>query len=233
MVIVYTVLYILLIKISAFIIFFVFKYKNNKKVKKENKKDYPHSDISVITGIASDYSNDKMGDTNCKLSIVNKQILNYLYPEEFIKEQKDNIWVKIYYDTIDKFVKKGAILGNYNKLKNRKHLKNFRNEVGQWNYCRHHIDEIKISGAIFKNEPTLSNYYKVEKSVLVTYEEHLLLHYLIVMSKITYPNNGMIVGLNFYFNNYAKCVEYWDKTVKKLCKEYSVPYDPEWWKNLR
>ncbi|WP_427902860.1 hypothetical protein [Metamycoplasma alkalescens] len=167
------------------------------------------------------------------ISGVDKQINNFLSPEEFENEQKNNPWVKIYYQVIDKMVAEGAIIKPYNILNIKEHRnRNSKNEIGQWNYCRHHIDEIRISGAIFKEHPATSEHYKTADAILITFDQHLFLHYIIVMAQTTYPNNGMIVPLYSFFKDADKNFLYWDKKVQELCQKYSVPYYSDWNKYL-
>ncbi|TQC51616.1 hypothetical protein E1I18_01780 [Mycoplasmopsis mucosicanis] len=187
-----------------------------------NNEDILNSVMQLLTGSA---------DKNTSPT-VEYQKDNFFAKDWEEKTIKSNKWVKIYYEIIEKLVQDGAIVDSYMNLVISKHRKNFKNEIGQWNFCRHHIDEIKISGAIFSKAPEMKKYYEIGKSILISFDEHLFLHYIIVMAQTTIPNNGMMIPLQLWFNDWNKSLDYWDKKVIQQCKKYSVPYVKDWQKNL-
>ncbi len=200
----------------------------NKELNKDNKNDEYNKKITLPFFNFEDLKRiDKLNSLK-----IEKQIAYLFDSQKFFKENLNNLWVKKYYEIIKRFKLEKSPVSKFNKLKINKYYKNYLNEVGQWNYCRHHIDEIKISGAIYSAHPQTKEYYKTGDVILVTYEQHLFLHYLIVMAKTTMPNHGMIVGLKFHFNDAKKCIEYWDKVIQKMCEKYLVKYDKNWSENL-
>ncbi|WP_211305576.1 hypothetical protein [[Mycoplasma] phocae] len=154
------------------------------------------------------------------------QITNLRNPN-WKEENLTNKYVKIYYEIIDKLKNETDfkhVVMPFNKLRIKKYAKNFLEfKTKVWYFQRHHIDEIKISGAIFR---TLED-YKYGEAILVSIEEHFFLHYLIVLAQTTYPNNGMLVQLSWsedtnIINNKK---EYWAKIAKKYCLKYGLEYD--------
>ncbi|WP_262337581.1 hypothetical protein [Mycoplasma nasistruthionis] len=105
----------------------------------------------------------------------------------------------------------------FDKLKIVNYYKNYKlNETYGWKYQRHHIEEIYISGAILQ---TYKEAYAKGLSIIVTQEQHCLLHYLIVLAQTTIPNNGMLVQVD---------IATWDKFVKQQCEIFEVEYVPNW-----
>lgn len=162
--------------------------------------------------------------------VISKEIQkeNYFNPNWEMENKNNNQWVKIYYETIDKLIKDGAIVNDYNKLIIKKYVTNSRNEIGEWKYCRHHIDEIKISGAIYSQDIDMMEHYKIDKTILITYEQHLLLHYIIVNANTTWPNHGMLKGIANHFITFNDSFNYWNKVVKEMCNVYNIPYEENW-----
>ncbi|MCL2642988.1 MAG: hypothetical protein FWD52_05720 [Candidatus Bathyarchaeota archaeon] len=136
----------------------------------------------------------------------------------------ENKWVKIYYELIETLKKQGRPLGVFKSLNIKSHYVN--EMVGQcgWKYARHHIDEIKISGAILKDMPE----YQTGQAIIVDLMEHLLLHYIIVMANTTEPNHGMLVYLQYCDDPLAT----WEKYAIAGCKKFAIEFDENWTKNL-
>lgn len=218
--------FIFLVFIIVIVLTIVFVFKLKKVKNKKNPAQY----ISDKSYNLTNYDNTNIND-DLKIYFpqfaTREQQFEHFYNRQLFKEKyKDNPWVKIYYKLISDLAAEGAIIDKYNEIIIKDHYVNVRNEVGQWTYCRHHIDEIMISGAIYKELEE----YKYGKSILINYDQHLLLHYIIVMANTTFPYDGMVVGLKYYFNDYAESVEYWDKVVSKISSKYNVPYEPGWHK---
>ncbi len=231
--------FLIIVPVSIIILLVIFIVaKNKKKLDKTNEKskiNLPKEELftlkeqkifnRLISEGAFEFLNEKL--------LFERQI-KYLFDENFFEKEKlQNFWVRKYYGIIEKFKEEGCVVGPYNEIKISKYYTNFKNEVGQWNYCRHHIDEIKISGEIYKFHPDTKELYKTGNSILITFDQHLFLHYLIVMASTTMPNNGMLVPLNLWFNDTEKSIEYWSKKNKEMCKKYFVPYDDYWADKLR
>ncbi|WP_427867458.1 hypothetical protein [Mycoplasmopsis arginini] len=162
------------------------------------------------------------------------KVEDFFSPKEFLEREKKNIWVKRYYQVIEIMEKKGAIIGPYNEIRISDYYTNFKNEIGQWNYCRHHIDEIRISAQEFSSkESGMYEYYKISESILINFDQHLFLHYLIIMAKTTSPNDNMLYQLNRTFDDDKKSFEYWDNIIQKYCQEYAIPYRKTWRNNLK
>lgn len=140
-----------------------------------------------------------------------------------------NKWVKTYYDVIEQLINVySRKIDNFNKLKKyfrNGEIKNHLTDYG-WKWCRHHIDEIKISGSIYQSK--FRDLYDTGVSILITVEEHFLLHYIIVMADQTFPNNGMLISLSKFDNPKNE----WDQIVQKMCQIFNVEYDSSWLKKL-
>ncbi|MDR2719337.1 MAG: hypothetical protein LBC03_00835 [Nitrososphaerota archaeon] len=136
----------------------------------------------------------------------------------------ENKWVKIYYELIETLKKQGRPFGVFKSLNIKSHYVN--EIVGQcgWKYARHHIDEIKISGALLKNMPE----YQTGQAIIVDLTEHLLLHYIIVMANTTNPNHGMLVYLQHCDDPLAT----WEKYATEGCKKFAIKFDKNWKKKL-
>lgn len=96
-----------------------------------------------------------------------------------------------YEKLIKLLVKKGRVIKPFNKLKISDYYDNRRVNRFGYLYQRHHINEIYISGAFYKELPS----YKTDNAILVDYIEHFLLHYLIILAKTTTPNYGILTPL--------------------------------------
>ncbi|QJR44384.1 hypothetical protein [Mycoplasma miroungirhinis] len=94
--------------------------------------------------------------------------------------------------------------------------KNSKITKSMWKYQRHHIDEMWISGVILASS---EKEYHQGLSIVCSYEEHLFLHYLIVCSNQTSPNNGMLMQTSLSF---------WNKTIIKMSKKYDIIYLKDW-----
>ncbi|QDF64986.1 hypothetical protein FIV53_01540 [Mycoplasma nasistruthionis] len=132
---------------------------------------------------------------------------------------KSNKWIKIYFQVVEKLLKYHNMRQPlpFDKLKIVNYYKNYKlNETYGWKYQRHHIEEIYISGAILQ---TYKEAYAKGLSIIVTQEQHCLLHYLIVLAQTTIPNNGMLVQVD---------IATWDKFVKQQCEIFEVEYVPNW-----
>ncbi|WP_129694577.1 hypothetical protein [Mycoplasmopsis arginini] len=69
-----------------------------------------------------------------------------------------------------KLWKKEAIIGLYNEIIIFDYYTNFKNEIGQWNCCRHHIVEIRISAQEFSSkESGMYEYYKISENILINF----------------------------------------------------------------
>ncbi len=146
---------------------------------------------------------------------------NYYFNEkELLPEQIK--WINQYGAFIIKLLKSGRPKGVYKSLAIKKYYENKRNEFGQWIYHRHHIDEIIFSGAILKQNKLA---YDQGLSIIVSIEEHLFLHYLIVCANTTYPNHGMLLSIDL---NMAL----WEDVVQKYCEMYNIEYKTNWKDNL-
>ncbi|MCV3754328.1 hypothetical protein [Ureaplasma zalophigenitalium] len=130
-------------------------------------------------------------------------------------------WIKIYYDLIDLWKTRGHLTGPFKSLKCSDYQKNYRLPNGQWKYQRHHIDEINISGLVLKVR--FPDEYKNSEAIIITFEQHLLLHYIIVNARTTYPNNGMLKQTG---------VDEWDAIVQLECTEHQVPYFSGWYNHF-
>ncbi|MFV8475816.1 hypothetical protein [Mycoplasma sp. 1932B] len=135
----------------------------------------------------------------------------------------DYYYVKKYFEVIDKLIEKyKALEPNYNvsifkKLKISNYFENYRYLGDQWFYQRHHIDEIFISGVIYKAE--YKEEYDNGLSIIVDIKEHAFLHYLIIMAQSTAPNNGMDIQVSR---------EEWDEIIREYCEKYDCMYDQDW-----
>ena len=129
----------------------------------------------------------------------------------------ENKWEKIYYDLIDTLKKQGRPVGVFKSLNIKSYYANEEIENCGWKYNRHHIDEIKISGAILKETPE----YKTGEAIIVDLMEHLLLHYIIVMAKTTKPNYGMLMTLRTCDDP----LETWEKYAKEGCQKFNIEFD--------
>lgn len=136
---------------------------------------------------------------------------------------KDEKWIKIYHDFIDK-LKETRPTGPYNKLDIKKYYTNERVGIFGWLYSRHHIDEINISGAILKDMPE----YKTGETIIVDYKEHYLLHYIIVLAGTTAPNHGMVVPLVRSGLTFLDAVLEWDNLMVDACEKYKIEYVEDW-----
>ncbi len=204
-----------------------FDNKNVILLAKENLKSKFNEDRKSFVNFEINYEKLNFFKKVSDVSLLIRQSKENFFNEDTFKQRtKDNIWVKKYYEVIDKFKLNGKIVDGFNRIKIEKYYKNFRNEIGQWNYQRHHINEIKISGAILKSD--FNENYKKDLAILVTFDEHLFLHYLIVMAKTTSPNDGMLVPLNLWFKDENKSIEYWDKKIQEMCIKYNVDYIRDW-----
>lgn len=134
-----------------------------------------------------------------------------------------NKWVSIYNDLIEK-LKKERPYGQFDKLKIKQYYKNVQNPPYGWEYNRHHIDEIKISGAVIKETPE----YNTGECLIVNTIEHYLLHYIIVMAETTKPNHGMLESLRQSGMNLIDAIDKWEKIAKEGCASYNIEFDPEW-----
>ncbi|CAT04704.1 Uncharacterised protein [Mesomycoplasma conjunctivae] len=130
-------------------------------------------------------------------------------------------FIEQYFYFIEKLVKQNRPSDKYKNLKIGKYYKNFIVKdkflkTNVWFYQRHHIEEISISGAILQ-----ANKEKYENglSIILTWEEHAFVHYLIVCANTTLPNYGMLMQLDFTT---------WDQIAKKYCKEYNIKYIENW-----
>ncbi|WP_051622790.1 hypothetical protein, partial [Mycoplasmopsis primatum] len=128
---------------------------------------------------------------------------------------------KWYFDVI-KQISLNHPIDKYNKLKISNYYKNYRVKTSKgmmWKYNRHHIIEIYISGALLWNDSLIAQKYLNTDSIIVTLEEHAFLHYLIVLSQNTFPNDGITNQISY---------GEWIKIIKKLCVEYNIPYIENW-----
>ncbi|WP_369085937.1 hypothetical protein AB5V95_00345 [Metamycoplasma spumans] len=230
--------FLIIVPVSIIILLVIFIVaKNKKKLDKTNEKSKINlAKEELFTLKEQEIFNRLISEGAFKF--LNEKLLferqfKYLFDENFFKkDQRQNFWVRKYYEIIEKFEEEGCIIGPYNEIKISKYHTNFKNEVGQSNYCKHHIDEIKISEAIYKFHPDTKELYKTGNSILITFDQHLFLHYLIVMASTTKPNSSMIMHLNSWFNDLNKCIEYWDKKNREMCVKYSVPYINQWFNKL-
>lgn len=132
--------------------------------------------------------------------------------------KRDNVdWYELYVQTCVEILKRNRTeIKPYKKL----NLKDFGldnyKEQGKWFYNRHHIDEINISGAILKEDKVM---YQTSGAMIVNYKEHALLHYIIVLTGKTAPNDGMLNMMS---------LQEWDIAIKEMCKDYDVPYVHNW-----
>ncbi|MBN0970520.1 hypothetical protein [Mycoplasma phocoeninasale] len=152
---------------------------------------------------------------------VSKQKKN-LYDPFWLKKNSDNKYVKIYYEIIQELNSDKSefihIIKPYNKLAIRYYANNSLDpKTKLWKYQRHHIDEIKISGAIFSRMKE----YRTSDAILVTAEEHFFLHYLIVMAQTTTPNAGILRQ----WESLEQGLEYWVEMARKYCLKYNLKYD--------
>ncbi|MFV9451840.1 hypothetical protein ACNF36_02890 [Mycoplasma sp. 4463] len=137
------------------------------------------------------------------------------------KSRQASKYKKMYFDLCDRIIKEyntKILPFRHQNIKLYK-LSNYQ-ENEQWFFHRHHIDEIHISGAELKTDKEA---YRNGLSIVVSYEQHALLHYLIVLNNETYPNHGMLMMME---------LKEWDEIVQKRCKKWDIPYVPEWKQNL-
>lgn len=136
---------------------------------------------------------------------------------------KDEKWVNIYHEFIEK-LKKTRPIGPYNRLDIKKYYVNERAGIFGWEYNKHHIEEINISGAKLKNMPE----YITGQAIIVDFMEHYLLHYIIVLAQTTVPNHGMIVPMVRGGMSVSNAILEWDELVMEACKKYEIEYVPNW-----
>lgn len=136
-------------------------------------------------------------------------------------------WITVYDELIEK-LKKTRPTGPYNKLDIKKYYVNERVGVYGFRYNRHHIEEITISGAFFKDMLE----YKTAEAIIVDYHEHFLLHYIIVLAETTSPNHGMTQPMTMGGMSMSAAVAEWDKLVIEACKKYNIEYVKDWTKKL-
>ncbi|UUM19687.1 MULTISPECIES: hypothetical protein [unclassified Mycoplasma] len=155
--------------------------------------------------------------------------------DQYEKQRKDiKKWITIYFQILNEFLSSHENfkmdhfipyselnIQEYIKTKNPK-IPNFYNTNGDsvYKYHRHHVDEIFLT----KNDLISSNLYNYGPSIIVTYQEHCLLHYLIVMAQLAKPNNGML-HVTCDFKN-------WDAIVQKMCNKLHIEYVEGWDKYL-
>ncbi|MFV8401048.1 hypothetical protein [Mycoplasma sp. 005V] len=147
----------------------------------------------------------------------------FLENATFQYDEVDYYYVKKYFEVVDKLIEKYKGLNPdydvsiFKKLQISKYFENYRYRDEQWFYQRHHIDEIFISGAIFKSD--FLEQYKNSLAIIVDMKEHAFLHYLIIMSQATGPNNGMDIQFSR---------EAWDEIINEYCEKYDCIYDQDW-----
>ncbi|UUD36420.1 hypothetical protein NPA08_01105 [Mycoplasmopsis citelli] len=145
--------------------------------------------------------------------------------EKTINKNNDfsqNEWVSIYFEVLNKILDKYQ-LNNflpYKDLRIKDYVKNYKISENSWKYQRHHVDEIFISGAELMLD---KEKYNNGLSLIVSFEEHCFLHYLIVLSDLTNPNHGMLMQIS---------LEQWDAIIRKQCYFFNVKYIEDWVKNL-
>ncbi|UUM20087.1 MULTISPECIES: hypothetical protein [unclassified Mycoplasma] len=135
-----------------------------------------------------------------------------------------NPWISTYVELLNKLKSKYGLTNfeNYSELHIKDYVQNEKiDELGVWKYQRHHIDEFVVSGAtIIQNE----QWYHQGLSLIVSFEEHCLLHYIIVMAGFTSPNDGMLFQ--------TKTIQRWDQIVKEQCEIFGIKYVKNWTKYL-
>lgn len=142
----------------------------------------------------------------------------------------DSRYVYKYYSFIEYLKKvRGRPVGTYNNMPIRNYYKNIKIPPFGWKYNRHHIKEIKISGAIYKNLKE----YQTDEVILVDYIEHYLLHYLIVLAGTTTPNYGMVMPLIGEGYTMPEAIIEWDSLVARHARRYRIEYVPNWHTKLR
>ncbi|WP_211246931.1 hypothetical protein [[Mycoplasma] collis] len=153
-------------------------------------------------------------------------LINLNYQND--KNEIDFNYVEIYFNIVKKIIKQYQQEINnyqvleYKKLKISNYFINKREEKFYNNYLyqRHHIEEIFISGAFLQSNKLD---YNNGLCLIVNIEEHAFLHYLIVKSRTTNPNYGMLIQLK---------LKDWSNIAKKYCKKYNIKYDRKWKKML-
>jgi len=136
----------------------------------------------------------------------------------------ENKWIAIYYAVIEKLQQQGRPIGVFKSLHIKSYYVNGKGKHSAWQYHRHHIDEIKISGAHLKEMPE----YKTGIAIIVDFAEHLLLHYIIVMANTTSPNHGMYVSIE----NCKDKIGVWEEYAIEGCKRFGIEFDDSWRENL-
>ena len=124
-----------------------------------------------------------------------------------------------YYRLINK-LKETQPHGSYNSLKISRYYTNYRLSEYAWQYNKHHICEIDVSGA-----GIMDTEYRNSECIIVDQEQHCLLHYLIVLSGRTRPNHGMLL-------QFGGDVKQWEEKVVSGCKKYNVKFVKDWTKFL-
>lgn len=135
----------------------------------------------------------------------------------------ENKWVNVYHDLIETLKKQGRPVGAFKSLVIKKHYTNEKVENCGWKYCRHHIDEISISGSDLKAKPE----YETGEAIIVDVVEHSLLHYIIVCANTTTPNHGMLLMFRA-----EDPLDTWEEFAKEGCKKFNIEFDENWRENL-
>lgn len=140
---------------------------------------------------------------------------------EWTKEEINQLAYKWYFEVIKKLSYIRPI-NNFNNLKISNYFKNYKIKTTQglvWKYNRHHIIEINISGAELWNNPLVNKKFINTESIIVTLEEHAFLHYLIVLTQRTYPNDGITNQVSY---------NEWNAIIENQCVKFNLPYITNW-----
>ncbi|WP_406615111.1 hypothetical protein ACJA25_02690 [Mycoplasmopsis hyopharyngis] len=137
------------------------------------------------------------------------------------KKEINELAYNWYFDVVKKMSKTNPI-ANYNELKISDHYKNYRIPTSKgmmWKYNRHHLIEINITGALINSKAPEAKELINTPAIIVSLEQHAFLHYLIILSQRTFPNDGLRLQISDYE---------WDKFIQEQCKIYQIPYIPNW-----
>ncbi|KDE42910.1 hypothetical protein [Metamycoplasma hyosynoviae] len=137
------------------------------------------------------------------------------------KQQINELAYNWYFEVIKKMSKTNPI-AKFNELKISDYYKNYKVPTSKgmmWKYNRHHLIEINITGALINSKGLESRELINTPAIIVSLEQHAFLHYLIVLTQRTLPNDGIRLQISDHE---------WDKIIQEQCKIYDIPYISNW-----